>query len=126
MAQIGWAAIRCLIWWSSEGAPGALPRNSPKPTAPALRLTRTQLQATAKAALAPFDRGASGENPYQIQYDLQETMQDLVGIVRVEAEMQQALEAIAAIARRGRSGRGSPAIASTTTAGTRRSISATC
>ena len=39
----------------------------------------------------PFDRGASGENPYQIQYDLQEAMQDLVGIVRTESEMQQAL-----------------------------------
>ncbi len=50
-----------------------------------------QLQATAKAALEPFDRGASGENPYQIQYDLQEAMQDLVGIVRTESEMQQAL-----------------------------------
>ncbi len=50
-----------------------------------------QLQTTAKAALEPFDRGASGENPYQIQYDLQEAMQDLVGIVRTESEMQQAL-----------------------------------
>jgi succinate dehydrogenase / fumarate reductase flavoprotein subunit len=54
----------------------------------------TELQATATAALAAFDRGPSGENPYQIQYDLQETMQDLVGIVRVESEMQQALDAI--------------------------------
>ncbi len=54
-----------------------------------------QLQATAKAALKPFDRGASGENPYQIQYDLQEAMQDLVGIVRTENEMQQALSKIA-------------------------------
>ena len=53
-----------------------------------------ELRATATVALAPFDRGSSGENPYQIQYDLQETMQDLVGIVRVESEMQQALEAI--------------------------------
>jgi succinate dehydrogenase / fumarate reductase, flavoprotein subunit len=54
----------------------------------------TDLQAAATMALAPFDRGPSGENPYQIQYDLQETMQDLVGIVRVESEMQQALDAI--------------------------------
>jgi succinate dehydrogenase / fumarate reductase, flavoprotein subunit len=54
-----------------------------------------QLQATAAAALKPFDRGASGENPYQIQYDLQEAMQDLVGIVRMESEMQQALTKIA-------------------------------
>jgi succinate dehydrogenase / fumarate reductase flavoprotein subunit len=53
-----------------------------------------ELQATAAAALAPFECGASGENPYQIQYDLQETMQDLVGIVRVESEMQQALDKI--------------------------------
>jgi succinate dehydrogenase / fumarate reductase, flavoprotein subunit len=53
-----------------------------------------ELQATATSALAPFERGSSGENPYQIQYDLQETMQDLVGIVRVESEMQQALDAI--------------------------------
>src|SRR5277367_2869179 len=30
-----------------------------------------QLQAAAAAALTPFDRGAAGENPYQIQYDLQ-------------------------------------------------------
>ena len=54
-----------------------------------------QLQAAAKAALKPFDQGASGENPYQIQYDLQGSMQDLVGIVRTESEMQQALEKIA-------------------------------
>jgi len=53
-----------------------------------------ELQDIATAALVAFDRGASGENPYQIQYDLQEAMQDLVGIVRVESEMQQALEAI--------------------------------
>jgi succinate dehydrogenase / fumarate reductase flavoprotein subunit len=54
-----------------------------------------QLQATASAALAPFNRGASGENPYQIQYDLQDAMQNLVGIVRTENEMQQAVESIA-------------------------------
>jgi succinate dehydrogenase / fumarate reductase flavoprotein subunit len=54
-----------------------------------------QLQTTASAALAPFDRGASGENPYQIQYDLQDAMQNLVGIVRTENEMQQAVEGIA-------------------------------
>ena len=53
-----------------------------------------QVQAVAKAALEPFDR-SPGENPYQIQSDLQESMQNLVGIVRTEGEMQQALGAIA-------------------------------
>ena len=40
------------------------------------------------AALEPFERGAQGEGPYQVQYALQDMMQDLVGIVRKEAEMQ--------------------------------------
>ena len=52
------------------------------------------LQAAATAALYPFERGPLAENPYRIQHDLQETMQNLVGIVRVESEMQQALQEI--------------------------------
>jgi succinate dehydrogenase / fumarate reductase flavoprotein subunit len=48
-----------------------------------------------KASLAPFDRGSSGENPYQLQSDLQETMQNLVGIVRTESEMQEAVKKLA-------------------------------
>ncbi len=44
-----------------------------------------------RAALAPFDIGDAGENPYRVQSDLQETMQSLVGIVRQEGEMQEAL-----------------------------------
>jgi succinate dehydrogenase / fumarate reductase flavoprotein subunit len=60
----------------------------------AATIDEQELQATAAAALALFDRGAAGENPYQIQYDLQDAMQDLVGIVRVESEMRQALEEI--------------------------------
>jgi succinate dehydrogenase / fumarate reductase, flavoprotein subunit len=67
----------------------------------ATTIDEQELQATAKASLAAFDRGASGENPYQIQYDLQEAMQDLVGIVRTEHEMQQALEKIAELRTRG-------------------------
>jgi succinate dehydrogenase / fumarate reductase, flavoprotein subunit len=58
------------------------------------RVDEAQLQSTARAALAPFDHGAAGENPYQIQYELQEKMQDLVGIVRTESEMLLALETI--------------------------------
>jgi succinate dehydrogenase / fumarate reductase flavoprotein subunit len=47
----------------------------------------------AREALAPFDR-QSGDNPYEIQHTLQSTMQDLVGIVRREDEMQRALTLI--------------------------------
>ncbi|MGH6784082.1 MAG: FAD-binding protein, partial [Sphingomicrobium sp.] len=49
-----------------------------------------QVEAIARETLAPFDRTA-GENPYAIQSGLQETMQALVGIVRLENEMQEAL-----------------------------------
>ncbi len=54
-----------------------------------------QVQSAAKKAIEPFERGPAGENPYKIQYDLQDSMQELVGIVRLENEMEQALGAIA-------------------------------
>jgi len=44
-----------------------------------------------RASLLPFERGDGGENPYKVQADLQDTMQALVGIVRVEKEMQEAV-----------------------------------
>ncbi|HMI58119.1 MAG TPA: fumarate reductase/succinate dehydrogenase flavoprotein subunit, partial [Gemmatimonadaceae bacterium] len=49
----------------------------------------------ARRALEPFERSASdSEGPYQIQQSLQETMQSLVGIVRREDDMRQALSRI--------------------------------
>ncbi len=53
-----------------------------------------QIDAAATRSMEAFNRGAKGERPYQIQYDLQEKMQELVGIVRMESEMKQALEVI--------------------------------
>src|SRR4029450_6749932 len=49
-----------------------------------------QIVSAAREALVPFDRIGS-ETPYQVQKDLQDTMQDLVGIVRNESEMREAL-----------------------------------
>ena len=52
-----------------------------------------QVRAATDAALKPFEHGqGGGENPYAIQSALQEMMQSLVGIVRTESEMQQALQ----------------------------------
>ena len=53
----------------------------------------------ANEALAPFEPDRT-ENPYAIQHDLQDAMQRLVGIVRLEQEMQEALGVIAALKRR--------------------------
>jgi succinate dehydrogenase / fumarate reductase flavoprotein subunit len=63
------------------------------------RIDQGQVGEAAAAALAPFERRAAGrhngtEGPYQIQQKLQETMQELVGIVRMESEMKQALQEI--------------------------------
>ena len=54
----------------------------------------TQADAAARAALAPFDRPGNDDGPYQVQDALQTTMQQNVGIVRTEDEMQTALAAI--------------------------------
>jgi succinate dehydrogenase / fumarate reductase flavoprotein subunit len=62
---------------------------------PATKLDDGAIERAMKASLEPFERGAKGENPYQVQYDLQDTMQALVGIVRLEGEMQEALAKIA-------------------------------
>jgi succinate dehydrogenase / fumarate reductase flavoprotein subunit len=53
-----------------------------------------QVEEIARRALEPFDRGAKAEGPYQVQHDLQELMQDLVGIVRQEDEMKRALDGL--------------------------------
>ena len=64
-----------------------------------VRLADEALASAAQAALAPFDR-EGGENPYTVQHDLQQTMHDLVGIIRTEAEMKGALERIAELKER--------------------------
>jgi succinate dehydrogenase / fumarate reductase flavoprotein subunit len=55
------------------------------------KIDNDTIDIAAQEALAPFER-SGGENPYEIQGDLQELMQDNVGIVRTESEMQVALE----------------------------------
>ncbi|MEP6603944.1 MAG: FAD-binding protein, partial [Spartobacteria bacterium] len=55
------------------------------------KIDNDKIDMVAREALQPFENSA-GENPYTVQRDLQEVMQDNVGIVRTESEMQSALE----------------------------------
>ena len=48
------------------------------------------IRAAAEAALAPFTEDG-GENPYEIQKDLQDVMHNLVGIIRKGQELEEAL-----------------------------------
>jgi len=50
-----------------------------------------EAEAAVAEALAPFER-TEGENPYDIQRDLQEMMQANVGIIRTGAEIEAAIE----------------------------------
>jgi succinate dehydrogenase / fumarate reductase flavoprotein subunit len=61
-----------------------------------------QAEEAARRAVEPFERGTRGEGPYQVQYALQELMQDLVGIVRNEPEMRRALEGLESLRERAR------------------------
>jgi succinate dehydrogenase flavoprotein subunit len=56
------------------------------------------IEQSARRAVEPFERADTADpiahGPYKIQLELQEMMQELVGIVRKEEEMQRALEGI--------------------------------
>jgi succinate dehydrogenase / fumarate reductase flavoprotein subunit len=59
-------------------------------TVAAPALDAAQIEAAEREVLEPFNR-AEGENPYSIHSDLQETMQNLVGIFRIDGDLRQAL-----------------------------------
>jgi succinate dehydrogenase / fumarate reductase flavoprotein subunit len=49
-----------------------------------------QVREAARELAAPLERG-TGEDPYALQRDLQDVMQRLVGIYRVDADLQEAI-----------------------------------
>jgi len=59
------------------------------------KVNADELKAAEKQALEPFEHD-DAEGPFAVQYALQEMMQELVGIVRQEQEMLQALDLIQA------------------------------
>jgi len=69
-------------------------------------INSAQVEEAARAALKPFEHDASSsgtvEGPYQVQFDLQAIMQDLVGIVRREEEMKRALDGLQRLSERAR------------------------
>ena len=55
------------------------------------KLEQAEIDRALASALAPF-KGDSKENAYAVHYELQQMMNDLVGIIRVGAEMTEAIE----------------------------------
>ncbi|MFE2874695.1 fumarate reductase/succinate dehydrogenase flavoprotein subunit [Streptomyces roseus] len=68
-------------------------------------VSQAEIDAAAEEALAPFHAAEGAENPYTLHQELQTTMNDLVGIIRREGEMAEALEKLAGLrARAARAG----------------------
>lgn len=57
------------------------------------RIDEADVKAAQVSALAPFEV-EGGENPYTIQSDLQQAMNDLVGIIRTRTELEESLSEI--------------------------------
>jgi succinate dehydrogenase / fumarate reductase flavoprotein subunit len=63
-------------------------------------IDEAQVARAAQTALAPFRAEGSAENPYALHLELQQRMNDLVGIIRREAEIREALEVLDDLERR--------------------------
>ena len=59
-----------------------------------------QVETAAGAALAPFQRSSGPDNPFQLQYHLQDLMQEKVGIIREGPVLEEAIEELAELGRR--------------------------
>ncbi len=62
-------------------------------------VAETDIDAAASDALAPFNTDG-GENPYTVHQDLQQVMQNLVGIIRNEEELSSAIKEVDALRHR--------------------------
>ena len=87
--RTGSAATRSATSSSLASAPGAGRRTTSQPGRRRRSYVQAEVDAAVADALAPLDR-EGGENPYDIQRDLQETMQSLVGIIRSAGELEAA------------------------------------
>jgi succinate dehydrogenase / fumarate reductase flavoprotein subunit len=70
-----------------------------KSTTASAALDQQQIDEATRESLAPFER-TGGENPYAMHEELRATMQNLVGIVRLEDELRAALDKLAQLRER--------------------------
>ena len=90
-APTAWAATRSPTCWCSGGAPACTPPSTQ--SAARLRDRSTTIRSTPSRANARALRKQRRRKiPYAIHADLQDCMQNLVGIIRIESELQQALD----------------------------------
>ncbi len=89
--RLGGNSLSDLLVFGRRAGEAAAAYAKSLPATPATN--RSEVDECAADMLGHFERSGE-ENPYQVQLELQETMQDLVGIIRTASELEQALEKI--------------------------------
>ena len=64
------------------------------------KVSQEAVDEATKMALAPYDAHENPENPYTLHAELQQSMNDLVGIIRKEGEIEEALAKLDELRRR--------------------------
>ncbi|MEV4671917.1 MULTISPECIES: fumarate reductase/succinate dehydrogenase flavoprotein subunit [Actinomadura] len=89
--RLGGNSLSDLLVFGRRAGLGASEYVDALPARPAV--PDAEVEAATAEALAPFER-EGGENPYAVHAELQQTMNELVGIIRKEEELKQAIEAL--------------------------------
>jgi len=89
--RLGGNSLSDLLVFGRRAGAGAVEYANGLATSP--RVDQGQADAIVTEMMGYFERDG-GENPYSVQKDLQETMQELVGIIRTQSELKQALAKI--------------------------------
>ena len=111
-ARTGSAATRCPTCWSSAGAPGAGAAEYVDGLGGAGRSTAERDVTGGRARPSPRSSADGRREPLHVHHELQQTMNDLVGIIRTASEIEEALERLDELKERapGRQRRGAPAV----------------
>ena len=86
--RLGGNSLSDLLVFGRRAGLGAAEYASGRSGAPSV--DEAEVDEAVAAAQAPFER-EEGENPYDVHHDLQRTMQSLVGIIRTDSELKEAL-----------------------------------
>jgi len=89
--RLGGNSLSDLLVFGRRAGAGAAEYAISLPATPGIN--PADADAAAAEALKPFDGGGK-ENPYTIHHELQDSMQALVGIIRTESDMVEALDRI--------------------------------
>jgi succinate dehydrogenase / fumarate reductase flavoprotein subunit len=95
--RLGGNSLSDLLVFGARTGAAATAHAATQPDVP--YVSPIQVQQAARELDEPLER-RDGEDPYAMQRELQETMQDLVGIFRVDGDLATALERLADLRRR--------------------------